>query len=72
MLDVDHFKQINDCHGHEAGDRVLKALCMRVGERLRRIDVLCRLGGEEFVVLCPDTNVEQAFQVAQALWQAPS
>lgn len=70
MLDVDHFKQINDCHGHEAGDRVLKALCMRVGERLRRIDVLCRLGGEEFVVLCPDTNVEQAFQVAQALWQA--
>ncbi|MCY1331190.1 diguanylate cyclase (GGDEF) domain protein [compost metagenome] len=70
MLDVDHFKQINDCHGHEAGDRVLRALCKRVGERLRRIDVLCRLGGEEFVVLCPDTNVEQAFQVAQALWQA--
>ncbi|WP_271411756.1 sensor domain-containing diguanylate cyclase [Pseudomonas sp. Q1-7] len=70
MLDVDHFKQINDCHGHEAGDRVLKTLCARVGERLRRIDVLCRLGGEEFVVLCPDTNVDQAFQVAQALWQA--
>ncbi|WP_342244523.1 sensor domain-containing diguanylate cyclase [Pseudomonas sp. OTU5201] len=70
MLDVDHFKQINDRHGHEAGDRVLKALCLRVGERLRRIDVLCRLGGEEFVVLCPDTNVDQAFQVAQALWQA--
>lgn len=70
MLDVDHFKQINDCHGHEAGDRVLKTLCVRVGERLRRIDVLCRLGGEEFVVLCPDTNVDQAFQVAQALWQA--
>ncbi|MDH4569504.1 diguanylate cyclase [Pseudomonas sp. BN414] len=72
MLDVDHFKQINDCHGHEAGDRVLKTLCQRVGERLRRIDVLCRLGGEEFVVLCPDTNVDQAFQVAQALWQALS
>ncbi|MCO6059409.1 diguanylate cyclase [Pseudomonas sp. MOB-449] len=70
MLDVDHFKQINDSHGHEAGDRVLKALCLRVGERLRRIDVLCRLGGEEFVVLCPDTNVEQAALVAQALWQS--
>lgn len=70
MLDVDHFKQINDCHGHEAGDRVLKSLCERVGERLRRIDVLCRLGGEEFVVLCPDTNVEQAAALAQALWQA--
>ncbi|WP_044875032.1 diguanylate cyclase [Pseudomonas sp. LFM046] len=70
MLDVDHFKQINDRHGHEAGDRVLKALCVRVGERLRRIDVLCRLGGEEFVVLCPDTNVEQAVSLAQALWQA--
>ncbi|MFC5698659.1 diguanylate cyclase [Pseudomonas sp. GCM10022186] len=72
MLDVDHFKQINDCHGHDAGDRVLKTLCARVGERLRRIDVLCRLGGEEFVVLCPDTNVEQAESVAQALWQALS
>ncbi|MCY1426504.1 diguanylate cyclase (GGDEF) domain protein [compost metagenome] len=70
MLDVDHFKQINDRHGHEAGDRVLKALCARVGERLRRIDVLCRLGGEEFVVLCPDTNAEQAAALAQALCQA--
>jgi diguanylate cyclase (GGDEF)-like protein/PAS domain S-box-containing protein len=70
MLDVDHFKQINDRHGHDAGDRVLKAICARVGERLRRIDVLCRLGGEEFVVLCPDTNAEQAAALAQALCQA--
>ncbi|WP_375738374.1 diguanylate cyclase [Pseudomonas boanensis] len=69
MLDVDHFKQVNDRFGHEVGDRVLKVICQRIGERLRRIDVLCRFGGEEFVVLCPDTNAEQAASLAQALWQ---
>lgn len=70
MLDVDHFKQVNDLHGHEAGDRVLRQLCQRLGARLRRIDVLCRLGGEEFIVLCPDTNLEQAHKLAEALWQS--
>jgi diguanylate cyclase (GGDEF)-like protein len=70
MLDVDHFKQVNDLHGHEAGDRVLRQLCQRLGGRLRRIDVLCRLGGEEFIVLCPDTNLEQAHTLAEALWQS--
>ncbi|WP_443190850.1 diguanylate cyclase [Pseudomonas indica] len=70
MLDIDHFKQINDRHGHEAGDRVLREVCRRISQRLRRIDVFCRLGGEEFIVLCPDTGSEQAGVLAEALWQS--
>ena len=69
MLDIDHFKRINDQHGHAEGDRVLQAVCERIGYRLRRTDVFCRLGGEEFMVLCPDTNSEQAQVLALQLWQ---
>lgn len=69
MLDVDHFKRINDQHGHGVGDQVLRGLCERIGRRLRRTDVFCRLGGEEFMVLCPDTSAEQALILAQELWQ---
>ncbi|AGI25157.1 PAS/PAC sensor-containing diguanylate cyclase [Pseudomonas sp. ATCC 13867] len=70
MFDVDHFKDINDRFGHEAGDTVLITLCQRVSQRLRKVDVFCRLGGEELVVLCPGSSVEQAAQLAEALWQA--
>lgn len=70
MLDIDHFKQVNDRFGHGAGDQVLIQFCQRLSQRLRRIDVLCRLGGEEFIVLCPDTDQAQAMAVANALWQA--
>jgi diguanylate cyclase (GGDEF)-like protein/PAS domain S-box-containing protein len=69
MLDIDHFKRINDQHGHAVGDRVLQNVCERIGYRLRRTDVFCRLGGEEFMVLCPDTNGQQAFTLAMELWQ---
>ena len=69
MLDIDHFKRINDQHGHAVGDRVLQAVCERIGHRLRRTDVFCRLGGEEFMVLCPDTDSEQAQVLALQLWQ---
>ncbi|MCX7078367.1 MAG: diguanylate cyclase [Pseudomonas sp.] len=69
MLDIDHFKRINDQHGHAAGDRVLQGVCERIGLRLRRTDVFCRLGGEEFMVLCPDTDGQQAFTLALELWQ---
>ncbi|MGF6554728.1 diguanylate cyclase (GGDEF)-like protein/PAS domain S-box-containing protein [Pseudomonas sp. S30_BP2TU TE3576] len=69
MLDIDHFKRINDLHGHAIGDRVLQAVCERIGHRLRRTDVFCRLGGEEFMVLCPDINGEHAHMLAQQLWQ---
>jgi diguanylate cyclase (GGDEF)-like protein len=69
MLDIDHFKRINDQHGHAVGDRVLQAVCLRIAQRLRRTDVFCRLGGEEFVVLCPDTDGESAYALTTGLWQ---
>ena len=69
MLDIDHFKRINDQFGHAVGDHVLRSLCQRIGQRLRRTDVFCRLGGEEFMVLCPGSNAEQAQVLATELWQ---
>lgn len=69
MLDIDHFKRINDQYGHAVGDRVLQAVCERIGHRLRRTDVFCRLGGEEFMVLCPDIDGEHAHTLAIELWQ---
>jgi diguanylate cyclase (GGDEF)-like protein/PAS domain S-box-containing protein len=68
MLDIDHFKRINDQYGHAVGDHVLRSLCQRIGQRLRRTDVFCRLGGEEFMVLCPGSNAEQARMLATELW----
>lgn len=68
MLDIDHFKRINDHFGHAVGDRVLRSLCLRIGQRLRRTDVFCRLGGEEFMVLCPGSDAEQARLLALELW----
>lgn len=69
MLDIDHFKAINDRFGHAAGDCVLQVLCQRISQRLRRTDVFCRLGGEEFILLCPDTDSQQAHSLASNLWQ---
>ncbi|WP_268796783.1 sensor domain-containing diguanylate cyclase [Pseudomonas huanghezhanensis] len=68
MLDLDHFKAINDDHGHAMGDRVLQMICQRMGDRLRRTDVFCRFGGEEFMILCPDTDSSQAYRLARELW----
>ena len=70
MLDIDHFKRINDQYGHAVGDGVLQELCKRISQRLRRSDVFCRLGGEEFMVLCPNTDSTQAYSLAMALWQS--
>ncbi|KIF58975.1 diguanylate cyclase [Pseudomonas fluorescens] len=70
MLDIDHFKRINDQYGHAVGDRVLQAVCERIGHRLRRTDVFCRLGGEEFMVLCPDIDGEHAHMLAEELWHS--
>ncbi|MFJ2523751.1 diguanylate cyclase [Pseudomonas capeferrum] len=69
MLDIDHFKRINDQFGHAVGDLVLRSLCQRIALRLRRTDVFCRLGGEEFMVLCPGSDAEQARLLAIELWQ---
>lgn len=67
LLDVDHFKRINDVHGHGVGDDVLRALARRVRGLLREGDVCTRYGGEEFVVVLPDTPLPVALQVAERL-----
>jgi diguanylate cyclase (GGDEF)-like protein len=67
VLDLDHFKQVNDCHGHATGDQVLKTMTQAVSGALRSKDVLARIGGEEFVVLMPDTPLEGAKRVAERL-----
>jgi diguanylate cyclase (GGDEF)-like protein len=66
-FDVDHFKRINDALGHGAGDEVLKALVALVSGRARKMDVLFRIGGEEFVLLLPGARYAGAFLVAEQL-----
>lgn len=66
-VDVDHFKRVNDTYGHEAGDEVLRRLARTLEARLRGSDVVARLGGEEFVALLPDTDLNGAQSIAQAL-----
>jgi diguanylate cyclase (GGDEF)-like protein len=67
LFDVDHFKRINDTHGHATGDRVLADIVERAGAVMRNIDVVARLGGEEFAVLLPDTALDTALLVAERL-----
>ncbi len=71
-FDLDHFKRVNDTHGHAAGDRVLQQCVQRVQACLRAGDVLCRVGGEEFTVLLPDTALEAAVVLAERLRLAVS
>lgn len=70
LLDVDHFKRINDEHGHQVGDRVLAEIGRRIRNVLRDSDVAFRVGGEEFLVLLPGANRPQAEQVAERLRSA--
>lgn len=70
MFDLDHFKKINDTHGHSIGDRVLVELCSEANDVLRAEDVLARLGGEEFGVILPEIDRDTAGTVAQRLRQA--
>ncbi len=67
MLDLDHFKQVNDCYGHRTGDLVIKGLANLLRHRLRKSDVIGRYGGEEFMVALPDCSVEQARVVFQSV-----
>jgi diguanylate cyclase (GGDEF)-like protein len=67
MLDIDHFKNINDRFGHLVGDRVLTAMCKKVNDLVRPHDVFARYGGEEFLILMPETSLSNAMQVAQRL-----
>lgn len=70
FLDIDYFKQINDAHGHGVGDQVLRLAANTLAAALRRGDLLVRWGGEEFLVLCPETNLEQAAILAERLCRA--
>lgn len=70
LLDIDHFKAVNDTHGHLAGDQVLRHVAQVLGTRLRRQDLLGRYGGEEFLVLLPGADLAGALQLAEALRQA--
>ncbi len=67
MLDIDHFKDVNDAHGHSAGDRVLQSLSRTCLEVMRTVDVAGRVGGEEFAILLPETGLEGAVEVAERL-----
>lgn len=70
LIDADHFKRINDSHGHPVGDIVLQHLASRLTETFRGVDLVARVGGEEFAVLLPSTDIEHAFISAERLRQA--
>jgi diguanylate cyclase (GGDEF)-like protein/PAS domain S-box-containing protein len=70
MFDIDHFKRVNDAHGHPVGDQVLRALADCVRQNTRGIDVAARYGGEEFVLLLPETPLPEAVQIAERLRQS--
>lgn len=67
MVDIDHFKQINDSYGHPMGDRVIKSLALLLKQRLRKTDMIGRYGGEEFLLVLPGADQEQAIKVADEL-----
>lgn len=67
MMDIDHFKDVNDTHGHSAGDRVLQEFADRLQSTVRGMDVLGRFGGEEFILLLPETGYEGAQTLAEKL-----
>ena len=70
MVDVDHFKSVNDQHGHSVGDEVLRRVAKAICDAARDADVVCRYGGEEFCVLLPQTDIDQAGRAAERLRSA--
>ena len=67
ILDIDHFKMVNDNYGHDAGDEVLKAFGARIKRVVRVADLICRMGGEEFVVVMPNTSIDMAEVIAERI-----
>lgn len=70
LTDIDFFKAVNDIHGHDAGDIVLREFANRLRKNIRGIDLACRFGGEEFVVMMPDTDLSKAYLVGERLRQS--
>ncbi len=67
IIDIDYFKKINDTHGHKTGDKVLTELARVLGAETRKSDLVCRMGGEEFILLCRRAEKEEAIQVAEKI-----
>ena len=67
MMDVDHFKSVNDTHGHDAGDNVLRTLAEACVDRLRNVDIVGRMGGEEFALILPETDPQGAMLTVERL-----
>jgi two-component system cell cycle response regulator len=67
VVDIDYFKAVNDSHGHDAGDDVLREFALRIRKSIRNIDLACRYGGEEFVIVMPETDIAVATIVAERL-----
>ena len=72
MIDADHFKEVNDVYGHDAGDKVLKRLSTALQHSIRNDDIVCRLGGDEFLIICPKTDREGGMHVAELIRKAVS
>ena len=70
MIDLDHFKRVNDTYGHEAGDEVLRTVATTLSEHCRRGDFACRFGGEEFVIVMPNMNMDTAYERAETIRQS--
>ena len=70
IMDIDFFKQVNDTYGHDIGDEVLKEFATRISANVRGIDLACRFGGEEFVVVMPDTDLSFAYSISERLRQS--
>jgi len=69
LVDIDFFKHVNDNHGHLVGDEVLKTFSSLINQHIRQSDVVCRWGGEEFMILLPDTDLSSAMKMAESLRQ---
>lgn len=67
MIDMDHFKDVNDTYGHQVGDDVLIVTAKLISEHVRNVDIVGRYGGEEFVVICPNIGLEEVEIVAEKL-----
>ncbi len=69
MIDIDHFKRVNDTYGHPVGDQVIRSLAWLLKGRLRATDIVCRYGGEEFLVVLRNTDAAAAFAVLERIRQ---